>query len=107
EDINDESTAQLWEYSPATNIWTRKADFIGKGLSLSAIAFSIGDKGYAGIGNDTRVFKQYDPVTNQWNSKKVFTGEERRGAVGFSIGNRGYVGAGNGQQRDFWEYCPG
>ena len=41
----------FWEYDPATNTWTQKADFGGTART-NAVGFSIGSKGYIGTGND-------------------------------------------------------
>jgi hypothetical protein len=108
----------LWEYDPATGIWSQKADFSGVGR-YAAVGFSIGSKGYVGWGlrspfyyvND---FWEYDPAANTW-SQKADLGDSggREGGVGFSIGSKGYVGTGsnhyliNGERlKDFWEYDP-
>src|SRR5687767_4767102 len=79
----------------------------------TAVAFSIGSKGYVGTGMDalgTNLddFWEYDPVSDTWTQKANFGGGLRSFAVGFSIGNKGYVGTGrNGAVfRDFWEYDP-
>src|SRR6266446_9212732 len=58
----------FWEYDPATDIWTQKADFGGAGRGV-AVGFSIGNKGYIGTGYNniigiTKDFWEYDPVTN-------------------------------------------
>lgn len=101
----------FWEYDPATNIWTQKADFEGTARS-SSVCFSIGNKGYIGTGGDGityyKDFWEYDPVTDTWLQKADFGGTPRI-AVGFSIGNKGYIGIGkdsNGYKNDFWEYDP-
>ena len=41
----------FWEYDPATNAWTQKADFGGT-ARYGAVGFSIGSKGYIGTGSD-------------------------------------------------------
>jgi N-acetylneuraminic acid mutarotase len=43
-------TSDFWEYDPATNLWTEKANFPGDARAY-AIAFSIGNKGYVGAGD--------------------------------------------------------
>jgi N-acetylneuraminic acid mutarotase len=98
-----------WEYDPATNSWTQKADYAG-GKRYHAAGFSIGNLGYVGTGRDTtfsnrRDFWEYNPVTNTWTQKAMFGGQARRGAVGFSVNGRGYIGTGSGLS-DFWEYNP-
>ena len=39
----------FWEYDPAANTWTQKADFGGTARD-GAVGFSIGSKGYIGTG---------------------------------------------------------
>ena len=103
----------FWQYDPATNAWTRKADFGGTGR-VYATGFSIGSKGYIGTGNTglmrVKDFWEYDPATNAWTQKADFGGEGRTYATGFSIGSKGYVGTGLDSNlanvKDFWEYTP-
>lgn len=105
----------FWEYDPAANAWTEKADFGGTGR-LSAVGFSIGQKGYIGTGNDGSYkndFWEYNPATNIWARKADFKGTARHLAVGFSISNKGYIGTGTSgyypnfiYYKDFWEYNP-
>jgi N-acetylneuraminic acid mutarotase len=112
----------FWEYNPAADTWTQKADFGGEARG-SAVGFSIGNKGYIGTGvvgydwlhhgpptynND---FWEYDPAANTWTQKADFGGDARYRAIGFSIGNKGYIGtgiigAGSPSLKDFWEYDP-
>lgn len=105
-DYND-----FWEYNPANNTWTKKADFEGV-ARIQAVGFSIGDKGYIGTGGRVgyeKDFWEYNPTNDTWTRKADFPGLARWGAVGFSIGDKGYIGTGeNGTTRfkDFWEYDP-
>ncbi len=106
----------FWEYDPATNAWTRKANFKGT-ERVGAVGFSIGNKGYIGTGYDVNItnkkdFWEYDPSVNVWVKKADFAGKGRYNAVGFSIGRKGYIGTGFGEdtlgyssnKNDFWEY---
>jgi Fibronectin type III domain/Galactose oxidase, central domain len=100
----------LWEYNPATDIWTQKANLGSTGRAYS-IGFSINRKGYIGTGynpteGNKNDFWEYDPATNSWTQKSDFGGTARRGAVGFSIGTKGYIGTGydNFFRKDFWEF---
>ncbi|CAN5447235.1 kelch repeat-containing protein [soil metagenome] len=101
------------------NIWNKRAS-IGGSKRERGIGFSIGTRGYMGLGQDTlnlmiNDFWEYDPGTNSWTQKANFPGAARRDAVGFSIGTKGYVGTGidNADSflgliyADFWEYNPG
>ncbi|MEO7047899.1 MAG: T9SS type A sorting domain-containing protein [Ferruginibacter sp.] len=114
---NSPYVKDFWEYDPATNIWTQKADFGGSGRSF-AVGFSIGSKGYIGLGEDFNIslnvkkdFWEYDPGTNMWTQRADFAGSTRTRAVGFSIGTKGYIGAGLDSAamalQDFWEYDSG
>ena len=89
-------TKDFWEYDPAANTWTQKADFGGT-ARYGAVGFSIGSKGYIGTGYDGSYIKdfwEYDPAANTWTQKADFGGTARYGAVGFSIGSKGYIGTG-------------
>lgn len=105
----------LWEYNPATNAWTQKAD-MGSSGRHSPFSFVIGNYGYVGAGNSNNTpiirfdFWRYDPSTNTWNQLAQLTSAQARyGAVGFSIGAKGYVACGyksalNGPSKDLLEY---
>jgi N-acetylneuraminic acid mutarotase len=102
----------FWEYDPATNTWTQKADF-GGGYRYCAVGFSIGNKGYIGTGNQGNPIMddiwEYDPLTDTWTQLADFIGGARTNAVGFSIGLKGYIGTGQNDStelNDFWEFNP-
>lgn len=116
----------FWEYDPATDTWSQKANiesFYG-GRREAAVGFSIGSKGYIGLGVRIDIiwvfpfttylqdFYEYDPTTDAWTMKSSFAGGARYDAVGFSVGNLGYVGTGYfatssaTYYRDFWEFDP-
>ncbi len=99
----------FWEYDPATNTWTRKADFGGE-ARRSAVGFSIGNKGYIGFGGSTQggLFKdlwEYDPAINTWTRKTDFPGQGFLFVTGLAIAGKGYVGVG-ATDHTFWEYDP-
>lgn len=102
----------FWEYKPADNTWTQRADFPALGR-MSTVGFSIGSKGYVcgGIGGQPGNLVwysdlwEYDHVNDTWTQKADFPGTVRSGAVGFSIGLKGYLGTGTASN-DFWEYNP-
>ena len=103
----------FWEYEPASNTWTQKANF-GGGLRYHAISFSIGNKAYVGTGrNENNVYQndlwEYNSETNSWSQMANLPGTPRRGAVSFTIDNKGYVATGQlqvspGATNDLWEY---
>jgi N-acetylneuraminic acid mutarotase len=98
-----------WEYDPALEVWTQKADFPGT-ARRSAVAFVIDEIAYVGTGEDVdgycNDFYKYDASTNTWGAIAAFAGTARKQAVGFSIGSQGYVGTGNDgiMKNDFWQY---
>jgi N-acetylneuraminic acid mutarotase len=103
----------FWEYDPALNTWTKKADF-GGGVRWYATGFGIGSKGYIGTGGSTQYgitvqkdLWEYDPVLNTWTKKADFPGVARWYAVGFGIGMKGYIGTGQDSnftyQKDLWD----
>ena len=68
----------LVQHSTAQNTWTQKADF-GGGAREHATGFSIGTKGYIGLGDNFNLFKdfwEYDPGTDTWTQKADFGGGE-------------------------------
>ncbi len=100
-----------WEFDPATNAWSQKADYLG-GICYHAAGFAIDDIGYVGTGRISpsgsvlvKDFFKYDPATNSWEQLTDFPGSGRRGAVGFAIGEYGYVGTGSGSE-DMYRYHP-
>jgi N-acetylneuraminic acid mutarotase len=109
---------ELWEYDPANDSWTRKADFPGASRGY-ALAFSLGNKGYLGLGAQTEEplpmivpldFWEYDPQGNSWSRQADFPAAGRSMAVSFAIGSLGYVGLGADSMMqdlgDMWSFTP-
>ena len=97
--------------SYSQNIWIQRANFANPHRER-ATGFSIGNKGYFGLGYDgffKNDFWEYNPNTNIWTQKANFGGGARSSAVGFGIGSKGYIGTGFDGifKNDFWEYNPG
>lgn len=104
----------FWEYDPVLDLWTKKADYPGKG-SYAATAFSINGKGYVGLGAITSTtnandFWEYSPATDTWRSLTNFSGTPRYGASTFVIGSNAFVGTGSSGApnylNDMWMYDP-
>lgn len=82
-----------WEYDPATNAWSQKADYIGGNVNgnYGVLTLTIGEYAYitGGAFNDPDVHR-YDPKTNLWEtvatSPENFTNTE-----GFTVNGKGYV----------------
>ena len=84
---------------------------------MSAVAFSIGAKGYVAVSMLDRQesprddFWMYDPTANNWTKKADVGGGLHWFGSGFAVGGKGYVGRELGntyddQKKDFWEYPP-
>ena len=104
--------------SEAAEVWNQKANFGGLARHRST-AFSIGNKGYMGLGHynsgvggniHLEDFWEYDPGSDSWTQKANFGGGLRYHAVGESYGNKAYVGTGrspgNVLMTDWWEFDP-
>lgn len=99
---------QLWQYNPAHDVWTRKADFPGI-ERWGGVCFTIGTKAYYGL-TDGAVpdFWEYDLIADSWRRLDSFPGGDRRYSISFKVGGRGYAGLGvkdvPGPSSDIWEY---
>ncbi|MCO5935410.1 hypothetical protein NAF17_07645 [Mucilaginibacter sp. RB4R14] len=105
----------FWEYDPATDKWTRKADFAG-GERENVIAFEINGTGYMGLGTDNayntnfKDFWKYNASTDKWTRVTDYPGTGSFGVAAFAIGGKGYAGTGGTSPeiaaKDFWQYDP-
>ena len=112
------SLREVWEYEPATDRWSRRADFPEE--ITTAACFVLNGLGYVGTGYagplasltlSTRLWA-YDPQTDAWTRRADIPGSGRYRAVGFSRGGKGYLGTGIqsiGETSaavlgDMWEY---
>ncbi|MDI1354940.1 MAG: T9SS type A sorting domain-containing protein [bacterium] len=109
-------TGVFWEWNSVNNTWAQRQSLPGGIKKYIASAFTIGSKGYIGLGSDgisgpTQSFYSWDTVTTSWTSLPPFPGLARSGATAFSIGTKGYVGSGtsgnpNVGYTDFFEWDP-
>lgn len=96
----DISYKDWWQYDPASDSWTQKADFPMN--EHGAVAFGTETRGYVGGGSALNgEFYSYNPVNNTWSSiaSCPFSPGDTQG---FSVQNKGYVYSGN----NFIEYDP-
>lgn len=113
------TASALFIFNEATadnEVWNQKANFGGPARHRCS-AFSIGNKGYIGLGHINSTidveyadFWEYDPSTNSWSQKADFGGGQRYHSTSFVIGNKAYVGMGRkptgGYENDLWEFDP-
>ncbi len=87
-----------WEYDPATNAWTQRADYIGNNGNgnYASLALGMDQYGYVGggqSGGDLNLYR-YDPSTNSWTAMGAmpanFVNNE-----GFVLNNKGYAMSGS------------
>lgn len=120
---SSQSYNDLWVFDPSDTSngfdgnnnpmgkWSQKSPFPGE-PRYGAIGFSMGDKGYIGLGWNNSIyytnFFEYNAITDLWVQKADFIGESRAYAVGFAIGKNGYVGTGDNENEEafsnFWVY---
>lgn len=104
----------FFQYDPTTNKWKAVADFGGVARQYAS-AFSVGDKGYVGLGYNAsglyQDFYEYNPTTDAWTEVATFIGGKRRSATAFTIGSSGYIGFGVNNSaatvRDLYQFTPG
>ncbi|MFM2226616.1 MAG: hypothetical protein RJA07_2818, partial [Bacteroidota bacterium] len=102
-----------YKYNATSNQWDSAATFGGVGR-YDVASFTIGNKGYIGMGIDNVVnyndFWSYDFTTDTWSQIANIGGSTRYGCFSFVLGNKGYVGGGcydnNTHYSDFYEYNP-
>lgn len=83
-----------WQYDPAANTWTQKADYVAP--SYGTIAFGTSTKGYIGGGTAfNNEFFEYNPTTNTWQSIPNCPIQNSTDQTAFAIAEKGYVLYGN------------
>jgi len=98
--------------------WKRIDDFPGASR-MRPVAFSIGNKGYVGLGigynGYYKDFWEYNPEGDKWNQLPDFPGDGRQSSVAFVIDGKAYVCLGNSYNsitdsyilyKEMWEFDP-
>lgn len=96
----DISYNDWWQFDPASNSWTQKANYPLN--NHGACAWATDSRAYVGGGSYLNgEFYQYNPQTNSWSA--IATCPISPGDVQvFSVQNKGYIYSGN----QFYEYNP-
>jgi N-acetylneuraminic acid mutarotase len=93
-----------WEYDPATNSWSQKADYIGGNINgnYGVLTLGIGEYAYVtgGAFNDPNTHR-YNPKTNIWETV-ASTPQNFTNIEGFVVSGKGYVLYGS----NFYEFDP-
>lgn len=101
----------FYRYDPASNEWTRIADFPGE-ARWGAVAFSLGDYAYVGLGTRSTDktysdFYRYNPTSDSWSQVETPFSYKKGDAFAFVIGDKAYVGGGfsnNSLPEDFYSF---
>ena len=96
---NFERLKDFYEYDPATDTWTKISSFLDEtdedvSGRRGAVAFTIGDYAYVGLGYDgstQKDFWKYDPSTDTWEQEFGFGGDKREDASVFVIDEVAYI----------------
>jgi N-acetylneuraminic acid mutarotase len=84
-----------WQYDPASNAWTQKADYTAAGGTYAAIAFATSTRGYVGGGTAySYEYMEYNPVTNTWQAIANCP-LDISDQTAFAVNDKGYVLSGN------------
>jgi N-acetylneuraminic acid mutarotase len=109
----------FYEYDPATDKWTKKADLPGATNRSAGISFSANGKGYIGLGTENYLSTSpenllkdlwmYDPATDTWTQKASLPDSGRNNSACFVVNNKAYVIGGEVTSSglvttDVWEY---
>lgn len=103
-----------WEYNPANDSWTGKANF-PFGARAGSACFSIDNIVYVGLGrdagNDYNDLWAYNPATDSWTQKANFPGQPRIHPVRFVVNGKAIVGGGyrmsnSNSTPDYYIYDP-
>jgi N-acetylneuraminic acid mutarotase len=85
----DISYKDWWQYDPAADTWTQKANFPVN--NHGAVSFATSTRGYVGGGSSlSNEFYEYNPITNTWAPIApclISPGDTQ----GFSVNEKGYV----------------
>ena len=102
----------FYEYDPASDIWTRKADFPDtENDRVYAFAFGFEQFGAIGFYRNSGKVWAYNPFSDEWISRAGFPAVVRNNLISvrnhfeFSIANEGYFGfSENIIENKFWKY---
>jgi hypothetical protein len=106
----------FWEYDPASDIWTPKANFPttftadAGAFTLNSLFHITGGVRLSVVGLSNQ-FYSYNPTNNTWNQLPLFNGGAIAGQWTASTATSAFIGGGYNSaintRNDVWEYSPG
>jgi len=114
--VKTQEVVSTTDFTYLGGLWTQKKDFGGV-ARVTAVSFTIGTKGYIGLGRtgnglvtNTNDLWEYDSATDTWTQKMSYAGGKRAASVSFVIQDVAFVGLGTDEtgtvKKDFWQYKP-
>ena len=99
----------FWEYDPATDVWTQKADYPG-GPREGATGFVAAGRGFAAFGTPfiqfSRAVYEYLPDSNAWVPRANVPGIGFAFSHGFVLDSTFYIGPENGTNQVYAYHVP-
>lgn len=101
---------EVWEFTPNTNTWTRKADQIADNLFYNGRSlFVLNNEAYLFPDAYHNVFSKYNPIDDEWTILTQAKPGGRNYGVVFVFNDIAYFGTGtyfSDAYSDFWEFNP-
>jgi N-acetylneuraminic acid mutarotase len=94
-----------WEYDPATDNWTRKADNPSQTVLQWPAGMLVNNRMYVGTSAylGTREWYEYQPASDTWTRRADFPGRIVFAPSSFVAGSLGYIMGGGDE---CWQYDP-
>ncbi len=106
----------FYEYDPASNKWTQKANFPSSGAGfVGSTGFVLNGKGYVcfgvnGTGSITKELWEFNPTSNNWTQRATFPSTARYASASFVLNDTAYIIGGNPggtpYLADVWIFVP-
>lgn len=103
DEMENEFTSAFMRYDPRIDKWTEVAS-IPREPTVLATGFSIGNRGYVGMGLDSsRLFFEYDPTKDLWTRRIDYPDVKAYDeGIGVGVNGIGYMGLGDDVTGEFF-----